>query len=69
MTNEEAQRYGLLLKRFLNHLRKFPAGRTDAQLRVDSPVSDIGAIIELALAAELIEEGYDGDTPYYKALR
>lgn len=72
MLTEVAQKYGLWLKLLLAHLRKFPAGRTTAELRDEFPISrvgnNLGAILELALAAELIEECYNGNTIYYKIL-
>ncbi len=65
---EDAQFIGLKLKSIIRLLRKAPAGGTITQLREKFPTDsdNLEAILELAIALELIKDDYDGDARIYK---
>ncbi|BAZ19074.1 hypothetical protein NIES4071_109590 (plasmid) [Calothrix sp. NIES-4071] len=68
---EDATWIGLKLKSIIRLLKKAPAGGTYLQLQKEFPgVGDnLEAILELAIALELIEDDYDGDVRIYKLSR
>lgn len=66
---EDATWIGLKLKSIIRLLKKAPAGGTIAQLREKFPTTDsdnLEAILELAIALELIKDDYEGDARIYK---
>jgi hypothetical protein len=69
MNSEDYQNIGLQLKRLLRRLNKFPAGRSAFLLKTDlcMSIDEIQGLIELALAADLISEHFDGDETFYKS--
>lgn len=65
---DDATWIGLKLKSILRYLRKRPAGATYAQLLKEFSAAgdNLEAILELAIALEIIEDEYEGDVRYYK---